>query len=95
LGIPHILASEAELIDGQYTGKVSGTPCFQAGKISRLEDWLEGSVHSLTGSYFYSDSINDLPLLELVDNPVVVDGDEQLLQQASKKQWPCISLRDA
>jgi len=93
LGVDDILASDPELINGQYTGKVAGTPCFQAGKITRLNAWLEENPHSLEGSYFYSDSINDLPLLEKVDKPVVVDADERLLAEARQREWPIISLR--
>lgn len=94
LGVDAILATDPEIKDGKYTGAISGTPCFQAGKITRLNDWLATQPFDLKDSYFYSDSINDLPLLEIVDNPVVVDGDELLLAAADKNQWPCISLRD-
>ncbi len=94
LGVDAILATDPEIIDGKYTGKITGTPCFQEGKITRLQSWLATQHLDLTDSYFYSDSINDLPLLEIVDNPVVVDGDELLLAAADKNQWPCISLRE-
>lgn len=94
LGIEHILASEPEQINGIYTGKVAGTPCFQEGKVSRLNDWLEQTQHNLEGSYFYSDSHNDLPLLKRVSHPVAVDADPQLTAYAEQHQWPCISLRD-
>lgn len=94
LQVDHILASEPEQLNGQYTGKVAGTPCFQEGKISRLQQWLEDKPYTLDDSYFYSDSHNDLPLLELVDNPVAVDPDDRLRQIASQKSWPIISFRD-
>lgn len=94
LGVDAILATDPEIIEGKYTGAITGTPCFQDGKITRLNSWLATQDLDLTDSYFYSDSINDLPLLEIVDNPVVVDGDELLLAAADKNQWPCISLRD-
>ena len=70
LGVDDILATEPEMIDERYTGNVAGTPCFQHGKVERLNSWLETRNYSLENSYFYSDSQNDLALLQLVDNPV-------------------------
>jgi HAD superfamily hydrolase (TIGR01490 family) len=93
LGVGEILATDPEMIDGFYTGRVSGTPCFQRGKVTRLEQWLKSNSHSLDNSFFYSDSFNDLPLLELVDNPVAVDPDDRLAKHAVDHQWPIISLR--
>ena len=93
LGVDAILATDPEQHDGIYTGKVAGTPCFQEGKVIRLKRWLEETGYSLEGSHFYSDSRNDLPLLEIVDHPVVVDADEALLQIAQERHWPSISLR--
>lgn len=93
LGVDDTLATEPEQIDGRYTGKVAGTPCFQSGKVERLNTWLEQSNHSLENSYFYSDSINDKPLLDQVTNPVAVDPDEHLKQAAEDNCWPIISLR--
>lgn len=93
LGIDDILATEPEQIDGEYTGKIAGTPCFQHGKVERLHAWLESTDHNLENSYFYSDSINDKPLLDLVTNPVAVDPDELLKQSAEENGWPIISLR--
>lgn len=93
LGVDDYIATQAEFIDGHYTGKVAGTPSFQDGKIVRLHEWLERNPHSLKGAYFYSDSHNDIPLLDQVDNPIVVDGDEKLLAYAEEKQWQSISLR--
>ena len=94
LGVDDILASEPEIVDGQYTGRISGIPCFQEGKVKRLNQWFNDQDQNLKGSYFYSDSHNDIPLLEQVDHPVVVDADEQLLAHAKKKGWSKISLRD-
>lgn len=94
LGVTDILATDPELIDGHYTGNFVGTPCFQAGKITYLHEWLKSNQHSLAGAYFYSDSINDLPLLEQVDNPVAVDPDERLTSIARERNWPILSLRD-
>jgi HAD superfamily hydrolase (TIGR01490 family) len=93
LGVDHILATVPEFINGAYTGKVEGTPCFQQGKVERLQEWLANSGQSLAGSYFYSDSHNDLPLLEQVDHPIAVDADDILTQHANKHGWPTISLR--
>ncbi|KAA3627694.1 MAG: HAD family hydrolase [Proteobacteria bacterium] len=94
LGIPHLLATEPELIDGRYTGNVVGPPCFQHGKITQLQKWLTATGHDLDDSWFYSDSHNDLPLLELVDHPVAVDPDEPLTRHARHHHWPVVTLRD-
>lgn len=94
MGVDDIIASDPEMIDGRYTGRVAGTPCFQQGKVERMQQWLEAHQQSLEGSYFYSDSFNDLPLLEQVSFPVVVDADAQLQAVARERNWPSISLRD-
>lgn len=94
LGVDDILATDPEVIDGRHTGNFIGEPCFQAGKITNLQEWLKHTNHSLTGAYFYSDSINDLPLLDLVDNPIAVDPDERLAAIATERDWKIISLRD-
>lgn len=93
LGVDEIIATDPEEIDGQYTGKVAGIPCFQDGKVTRLNAWLESNEHSLEESYFYSDSHNDLPLLELVTYPVAVNPDETLEAHANEKLWPVLDLR--
>ncbi|MEH6575580.1 MAG: HAD family hydrolase [Amphritea sp.] len=93
LGVDDILATEPEMIDERYTGNVAGTPCFQHGKVERLNSWLETRNYSLENSYFYSDSQNDLALLQLVDNPVAVDPDDSLKETAQSNGWPIISLR--
>jgi HAD superfamily hydrolase (TIGR01490 family) len=92
LGVDHLLATEPEMINGCYTGGVSGVPCYQGGKVTRLNSWMASNGQDLTGSWFYSDSHNDLPLLQLVDNPVAVDPDEVLQKEAMLKGWPVISL---
>jgi len=94
LAVPHLLATEAEMIDGRYTGRSYGIPCFQEGKVQRLWAWLKETGHSLDGSFFYSDSHNDLPLLNQVTNPVAVDPDATLARHARERGWPIISLRD-
>lgn len=93
MGVDEILATEPEIVDGRYTGRPKGTPCFQEGKVKRLHEWLEETGHTLDGSYFYSDSMNDLPLLQVVDKPIVVDGDEALNHYAKQHNWPMMSLR--
>lgn len=94
LGVEHLLATECEIVDGRYTGRTTDVPCFREGKVTRLERWLEETGHSLDDAYFYSDSMNDLPLLEAVDNPVAVDPDPKLQLEAARRGWPVISLRD-
>jgi len=93
LGVDDILATDAEIVNGRYTGELLGTPCYQEGKITRLNTWLKTYDGDMNGSYFYSDSINDAPLLQVVDNPVAVDPDDQLRALAESNNWPIISLR--
>jgi len=94
LGIPNILATEAEIINNQYSGKVFGTPCFREGKVERLKVWLKETGANLADSCFYSDSHNDLPLLEMVTKPIAVDPDDTLRSHAEMKGWEIMSLRD-
>lgn len=96
LKVTHLIATEPEQNDGEFTGRVSGLPCFREGKIARLESWLD--EHNLTWlsfleSWFYSDSLNDLPLLKKVTHPVAVDPDATLKAHAERNGWPIISLR--
>lgn len=93
LGIEELLATEPRRIDGRYTGEVEGTPCFREGKVVRLRQWLEGRELELGDSWFYSDSHNDIPLLEQVTHPVAVDPDPALTRHAEARSWPIISLR--
>lgn len=90
LKVPTLLATQAEFIDGAYTGKLSGTPCYQTGKVTRLNAWLDLQDKKFEDSYFYSDSINDLPLLELVDTPIVVTPDDKLRSHAQQSNWQII-----
>lgn len=94
LGVDDILATDPEIHQGRYTGNSVGTPCFQTGKVLRLQQWLSERNESLDESYFYSDSINDLPLLEQVTYPVAVDPDDRLQAIAETRNWPIISLRN-
>ncbi len=94
-GIEHLIATEPEMRDGGFTGGVLGTPCFREGKVERLEAWLAGrgeSIKTLIKSTFYSDSHNDLPLLERVTHPVAVDPDAALRAHAVTRGWPVLSL---
>lgn len=93
-GVPHLLATEPEFVNGRYTGRSSGIPCFQRGKVERLNAWLAETGHDLAGSWFYSDSHNDLPLLSRVAHPVAVDPDDVLAEYAQERGWPIISLRE-
>ncbi len=92
-GIPHLIATEPEERDGRYTGRVAGTPCYREGKVERLQEWLAGHGKTLTDSWFYSDSHNDLPLLSIVDHPVAVNPDDILQREAQKRGWPILTLR--
>lgn len=93
-GIEHLIATTPEFKDGRYTGQYEGIPCFQEGKVTRLDEWLNQHERSLEGSWFYSDSHNDLPLLGRVRHPVAVDPDDILRQHATQEGWPVLSLRD-
>lgn len=94
LGIDTLLATECEIVDGRYSGRTTDVPCFREGKVIRLNRWLEENNFNLDDSYFYSDSLNDLPLLEKVANPVAVDPDPKLRAEAQSRSWPVITLRD-
>jgi len=93
LAIPHLIATPTECIDGRYTGKLSGAPCFKEGKIDKLNAWMALNNYTIEGACFYSDSHNDLPLLALVDEPFAVDPDDTLKAHALATGWPVLSLR--
>jgi len=96
-GIENLIGTDPEMLDGQYTGGVTGVPSFQEGKVTRINQWLAARGQTLSSfetSYFYSDSHNDLPLMKLVTNPVAVDADATLTEYAQQQGWPHISLRD-
>jgi len=95
-GIEHLIGTDPEIVNGEYTGGVSGVPSFQQGKVTRLHQWLAERGLSLSDfekSYFYSDSHNDLPLMKLVTNPIAVDADEKLTAFSKLHHWPHIALR--
>jgi HAD superfamily hydrolase (TIGR01490 family) len=94
-GVAHLIATEPEQVDGRFTGKVSGIPCFREGKVTRVEQWLaaRGKRWSdFSESRFYSDSHNDLPLLEKVSHPVAVRPDHPLRQRAQERGWEILTL---
>lgn len=97
-GIPHLIGTipAVDVVSGAFSGAPTGVPSFQAGKIARVETWLESQGlwwGSFADSYFYSDSHNDLPLLQRVSRPVAVDPDERLRTHAEQRGWPVLSLR--
>ena len=95
-GIENLIGTDPEEHLGEFTGKVKGTPSFKEGKVTRLFDWLDARDFKLTDfekTFFYSDSHNDLALLEVVTNPVVVNGDKILLEKAQEKNWPKLNLK--
>ena len=94
LGVDDLIAVEPEMIDGRYTGRVDGVPSYREGKVIRLQAWLEAQDLTMDGAWFYSDSHNDLPLLEKVDHPVAVDPDDTLRKVAEERHWRIMSLRD-
>ena len=94
-GIDNLIATEPEIREGRYTGKVSGIPCFREGKVQRLNEWLEARDLNLGNSWFYSDSHNDLPLLEKVTHPIPVDPDTSLAATAEERGWPVLHLHHA
>ena len=94
LGVDDLIAVEPEMVDGRYTGRVDGVPSYREGKVTRLQAWLEAQDLTMDGAWFYSDSHNDLPLLEKVEHPVAVDPDDTLRQVAEERNWRIMSLRD-
>jgi HAD superfamily hydrolase (TIGR01490 family) len=91
--IPHLIATEPEVRDGRYTGRVAGTPCYREGKVTRLKSWMQQQGLTLQDSWFYSDSHNDLPLLSIVEHPVAVNPDDILRREAQQRGWKILPLR--
>ena len=101
-GVPHLIACDVEIVDGRYTGRPIGEPSFRDGKVRRVNQWL-GTINAMdaTGkkltdfdrSYFYSDSHNDLALMEAVTHPVAVNPDDSLRAHAEARDWPIVSTR--
>jgi HAD superfamily hydrolase (TIGR01490 family) len=98
LGIDHLIATDPEQCEGGFTGGVVGEPCFREGKVARLHAWLAERNYTLASfaeSWFYSDSLNDLPLLEQVTHPIAVDPDPRLQALARSRGWPILHLHSA
>ena len=93
LDVPTVLSTEPEIIDNRYTGRYLGTVTYQQGKVIALQEWLQSNGQNLDGAYFYSDSMNDLPLLEMVDNPVAVNPEPELKDIAEQRGWNIVDLR--
>jgi HAD superfamily phosphoserine phosphatase-like hydrolase len=96
-GVEHLIATDPEVRDGRYTGRIVGSPAFREGKVTRLHAWLSQRgerLEDFAQSWFYSDSTNDLPLLESVTSPVAVDPDDDLRKIAEQRGWPIITLRE-
>lgn len=95
LGVHDLLATDLVIQGRHYTGDIAGTPCFQEGKVIRLRQWLELQTDQfiIEESTFYSDSFNDVPLLEAVGRPVAVDPDDRLAAIAREQGWEIVSLR--
>ena len=93
--VDEILSTDLVVDNDYYTGEIDGVPCFQEGKLIRLQSWLKimNDRYNLESCSFYSDSMNDLPLLKAVSDPVAVDPDQQLLEIAENNGWQVISLR--
>ena len=94
-GVNLLIATELQTIDGRYNGKIEGTPCYQDGKVSKLKAWISNQENrfDLAESVFYSDSINDLPLLQQVADPIAVDPDQRLREKAESEGWKILTLR--
>ncbi|MGH8444807.1 MAG: HAD family hydrolase [Solimonas sp.] len=93
LGVPNLIATDAEIHDGRYTGRIAGIPNFQGGKVQRLRTWLAAQEQPYTHLTAYSDSRNDIPLLEEAHTAVAVDPDAVLRATATSRGWSVISLR--
>ena len=88
-----LIATEFEIKDNAFTGRVVGAPCFRGGKLNKVTKWINDNNFDLSQASFYSDSFNDLPLLEKVKKPVIVDGDDKLREIGKNKNWECVSFR--
>ncbi len=88
-----LIATEFEIQNNNFTGKVLGEPCFRDGKLNKVKKWINENDYDLSKTSFYSDSFNDLPLLEQVKYPVIVDGDDKLVEIGKNNNWECISFR--
>ena len=88
-----LIATEFEIKNQQFTGKVIDAPCFREGKLNKVQKWVDENNFDLSKASFYSDSFNDLPLLEKVKTPIIVDGDDKLVEIGKNRDWDCVSFR--
>ncbi|MFU1929365.1 HAD family hydrolase [Bordetella hinzii] len=96
-GIPHLIATDAEYRNGRYTGRIEGTPSFKTGKVVRVKQWLAAqqlSLNDFSESFFYSDSTNDIPLLEVVTRPIATNPSPSLRQTALQRGWQVLDIFD-
>ena len=91
--IKDLIATEFVIKNNEFRGEVDGIPCFREGKVKKVEEWVNANGYDLSSATFYSDSFNDLPLLQKVERAIVVDGDDKLIEQAKNNDWECISFR--
>ena len=92
--IKHLLASEPEIINKKFTGKMLGDPCYQEGKVLKVKEWIKlNKLYDHKEIWFYTDSFNDIKLMEFSSNPISVDPDSKLHKVSIDKNWPIISLR--
>jgi HAD superfamily hydrolase (TIGR01490 family) len=92
-GVHDLIATEAERKNNDYTGYVFGTACLQEGKVNRFNDWMQEKKITPAHTILYSDSINDLPLLSIVREPIIVDPDNYLRKIAVEKNWKITSFK--
>jgi len=94
-GVPHLIATEAEYVAGRYTGRIEGVPSFKEGKVLRVNDWLAGmglALADFSETFFYSDSVNDVPLLEVVNRPIAANPSPALREIAQARGWQVLDL---
>ena len=93
LAVENLIATEPEIYNGRYTGKITDIPCYAEGKVKRYQQWLQINNYQVDESWFYSDSHSDIPLLKAVTHAIVVDADDLLQKEAEYQGWKNISLR--
>lgn len=93
LEVSNLLATTPEYDGERYTGRVTGVPCFREGKLQHLHEWLQREHFTPSETWCYSDSHNDLPLLESASHPVAVNPDAPLAEYATQRRWPIMHIR--
>ncbi len=92
-GVDTLIATEFETIENCFTGNIVGIPCFREGKLQKVTKWAKKNNFDLSEATFYTDSFNDLPLLQKVKYPIIVDGDDKLKVIGERNNWKCMSFR--